>query len=277
MRRTGQISGPRSTGFIRRFTQFIGRFVTFGRSPSLTPAGSSGRPSRVDPAEMAVAPLVHDLKNQLILISGCADNLAEVVTGQADQEIADLRQCVDRAMRLTREILAAANEPSGVRRPVDLNQVVVSIAEMISAVAADRVLVRLRLSPMPVPVVAELRELERIVLNLALNACDAITGEGLLTIETAVVRPQEHRRFGRFSSRPTIRLTVTDTGHGMTPDVTARIFEPFFSTRETGTGVGLSSVAFTVRQLHGTMVAESHLGRGTSIIVTLPLAPASGP
>ena len=221
---------------------------------------------------MAVTQLVHDLKNRLILISGCADNLAEVVTGQADQEIADLRQCVHRAMLLTREILAAAAPPAGVRPSIDLNGVVVSIAEMISPVAADRVLLRLRLSAVPVPVAAELRALERIVLNLALNACDAIAGEGVLTIETAVVRPQDGGRSGRFSSRPAVRLTVTDTGPGMRPEVRARIFEPFFSTKETGTGVGLSSVAFTVRQLHGTVVAETEPGRGTSIIITLPLA-----
>ena len=268
MRRAGQTPGLRSSRSIRRFAQFVGRFLPpFGR-------GQSQLPSTVDLAEMAVAQLVHDLKNQLMLVSGCADNVAEVVTGQADQEIAEMRQSLDRAMLLAQEILAAAEPPSAFRRPVDLNQVVASIAEMMSPVAADRVLLQLRLSPEPVPVLAELRELERIVLNLALNACDAITGDGLLTIETAIVRPQEGGRFDRFSSRPAVRLTVTDTGRGMTPEIRARIFEPFFSTKETGAGVGLSSVAFTVRQLHGTVVAESKPGRGTSIIVTLPLAPA---
>ena len=272
MRRAGQIPGSRFARLIGRFAQFVGRVAPFGRRQSGTAACSSRGFPRVDLEEMAVAQLVHDLKNQLILLSGCADNLAEVVMGQADQEIAELRQCVDRAMQLTREILAVPEPPSGLRRPVDLNQIVASIAEMISPIAADRVLVRLRLSPVPVPVLAEPRELERIVLNLALNACDAITGEGELTLETAVVRPQDGGRFRWLSSRPVGRLTVIDSGRGMTPELRARIFEPFFSTKETGTGVGLSSVAFTVRQLHGTVVADSQPGRGASIIVTLPLA-----
>ena len=71
---------------------------------------------------------------------------------------------------------------------------------------------------------------------------------------------------------PYARLTVTDTGHGVTPDVRARMFEPFFTTKEAGTGLGLSSVAFTVRQLHGTVSVESEPNRGTSITVILPLS-----
>jgi signal transduction histidine kinase len=121
-------------------------------------------------------------------------------------------------------------------------------------------------------VVAELVELERILMNLALNARDAMAGEGVLTIETAVVDPSSNEASEVSLPPSRAHLIVSDTGHGMTPEIRARMFEPFFTTKDYGTGLGLSSVAFTVRQLGGTVLVESKPGRGTSVSVLLPLA-----
>jgi two-component system, cell cycle sensor histidine kinase and response regulator CckA len=107
--------------------------------------------------------------------------------------------------------------------------------------------------------------------NLVLNSFDAIDAEGVITIETEAVRSPSPSRVEGMQQTPYARLTVTDTGCGVSPEVQARMFEPFFTTKEAGTGLGLSSVAFSVRQLCGSVSVESESVRGTSITVILPL------
>jgi signal transduction histidine kinase len=142
---------------------------------------------------------------------------------------------------------------------------------MMSRVAGNKIQIKLHVAPVPVMVVAEFIELERIVLNLVLNSLDAIDGEGVITIETEAVQNPSPSRVEGMREAPYARLTVTDTGRGVSPEVRARMFEPFFTTKEAGTGLGLSSVAFTVRQLHGAVSVDSEPGRGTSITVIFPL------
>jgi signal transduction histidine kinase len=260
-------------GLLARVKQRIGRLLGFGDRRSRQVSADSIEPSaEINLRELPTAQLVHDLRNQLTLMLGCVDNVADVVvTGEAGQEIGELRQCVERALRLTGELLVTAGPRSVTRGPVDLNRVVASVVQMLSPMMADRIDLRLRLSPVTIPVVADALELERIILNLALNACEAVPGQGVVTIETAAA-------FGESSDpdegplrRSHARLTVSDTGGGMAPEVKARMFEPFFTTREKGTGLGLSSVARTVRQLGGTVLVDSEPGRGTFVSVILPL------
>lgn len=228
------------------------------------------------PAELrnpAIAQFVHDLRNQLTILLSHAENVEHVVvTGEADQELAELKRAAEKCLALTQSLLLAAQRRSPARLATDLNEIVRATVAMLAPLTADRISVRLQLSPAPVRITAEASELERILLNLALNAADAMADDGVLTIETAVVQ-------GRLSGEsegprrgPYGRLTVTDTGAGMTPEIKNRIFDPFFTTKEKGTGLGLSSVAHTVRQLQGTIFVESQRGRGTSVIVILPLA-----
>ena len=241
------------------------------RTPNGEPRRESD-PSKVDLGDLAVAQLVHDLRNQLTVIVSCADNLAGLVpTGSSNTELVHLRRSAARASVLTREILLAARPKFVARRPLDLNHVVAPAAELMSRVAGEGIQIKLQTSPVPVHVVAEFIELERIVVNLVLNAFDAIDGEGVITIETEAVRSPSASRVEGVQEAPYARLSVTDTGRGMSPEVRARMFEPFFTTKEAGTGLGLSSVAFTVRQLHGSVAVESEAGRGTSLTVILPL------
>jgi signal transduction histidine kinase len=139
----------------------------------------------------------------------------------------------------------------------------------LSRFLGERIQLRTRLSQEPVTVLSEPLELERILLNLALNARDAMADGGDLTIETDVA---DLLPLGQVTGEPVpyAQLSVTDTGCGMTPDVEARIFEPFFTTRATGTGLGLSSIAFTVRQLQGMVSVQSEPGQGTRVTVHLP-------
>lgn len=208
-----------------------------------------------------------------MILLGLADNIGHVVvTGEADHEIAELRLCAERCLALTQNLLLAARLQSVSRRPVDLNQIVQAVVDTISPLTADRVSVRVQLSNVPLQIMAERFELERILLNLALNACDAIVQEGVITINTALVQGRLSGENQGAKRGPYARLTVADTGSGMTPEIKARIFDPFFTTKEKGTGLGLSSVAHTVRQLQGTIFVESQPGRGTSVIVILPVA-----
>jgi signal transduction histidine kinase len=210
-----------------------------------------------------VAQLVHDLRNQLMVVLGCAENLVWLMpTGQARKEIADLFTCAERASLLARQLLLGARAESADRNVIDLNQVVARAAPLLSRALSERIILRLRLSEEAMPILADVMEIERVLLNLALNARDAMGSAGVLTIETEVVCDPE----------PHAWMTVTDTGCGLTPEVRGRMFEPFFTTKESGTGLGLSSVTMTVELLQGALAVESEIGRGTSISVILPLA-----
>ncbi len=226
-----------------------------------------------DLGDLSVAQLLHDLRNQLTVMMGCAENLAPLVpNGEAEQQLTELRQCAERASQLSRQLLIAAR-PRAARRRIDLNEAVAMVVRRLAPSVGDRVRVELHLSVGPVPVFAEVSELERILLNLSLNARDAMSGQGLLMIETAIAGDLSGSLGVGTGQRPYARLTITDTGTGLTPEAKLRMFEPFFTTKTTGTGLGLSSVAFTVRQLEGTIVVDTQPGHGTSISVILPLAP----
>jgi signal transduction histidine kinase len=213
---------------------------------------------------------VHDLRNQLMVIVASAQHLAARVH-EPERDIVDLLQCAERATVLVRETLLAARPRLAARRPVDLNRIVRGAEDMLARVMGPGIGVRFHLASDPTRVYAEVMELERIILNLALNARDAMGAEGVLTIATAIADASSLAVDGVMAGQY-VRLTVTDTGPGVTPEVKARMFEPFFTTKESGTGLGLSSVAYTARQLLGTVLVESEPTRGTSVSVLLPLS-----
>jgi two-component system, cell cycle sensor histidine kinase and response regulator CckA len=257
--------------FARPILSVAGRSKTEGVRDELSPA--------IDPSDLAIAQFAHDLRNLMTVMIGCAECMHQhVPEGKADREFRELLQAGERASMLTRELLLTARPRSIARSQIDLNQAVGSAFEMLARLAGDTIRVRLRVSAEPALIVADLADVERILLNLALNARDAMPDGGVLTIETSVIDNPSNDEYAVLG--PHVRLVVSDTGRGMTPDVRARIFEPFFTTKETGTGVGMSSVSFTVRQLEGTLSVESQPNGGTSVIVDIPCAPTwswSGP
>jgi two-component system, cell cycle sensor histidine kinase and response regulator CckA len=225
----------------------------------------------IDLGDRTVAHVVHDLRNQLAVMIACADNLAALVPrGEADRDMAELRRSAGRASALIRELLTAVRPAPTVRRAIDVNELVASASETLSRAIGRQMGLRLRLSPGSLLVRAGRAELERVLLNLVLNAHDAMEGRGIITVESAAVGEPSTGVTG--SSRgPHARLTVVDTGSGLTQDVRRHMFDPFFTTKSMGTGLGLSSVAFTVGQLQGTVRVESQPGGGTSVSVLLPL------
>ena len=243
-------------------------FARPGRSrpplPDL-PAASLSTPAKLDPGDFAVAQMVHDVHSQLSVMTGCADSLL-AGAGQADRLIAEIHRCGEQATQLTRAVLTA-NRPREVRRPLNLNEVITHASTMLSCVTGPWIRLQFRLAAEPVRVFARIYEIERILLNLVLNARDAIAADGTITIETAteLAAAPLGDQIG-----PGARLTITDTGAGMSGELQARIFEPFFTTKAGAAGLGLTSVAFTLQQLGGTVTVRSRPGGGTSLVIVLP-------
>jgi two-component system cell cycle sensor histidine kinase/response regulator CckA len=220
------------------------------------------------------AHFLHDLRNLLNVIHGCAESIREKLPpGETDPIVADLLRSLEHAMKLTRELLLLRSEMPVNRSRLDLNQTIVPIIETFARLVPDAIRLRLRLWAEPVTVMADAAEIERIVLNLALNARDAMPEGGILTVETALVHRWNSRSKGTPRARSTslAQLRIIDTGSGMTEDVRSLIFEPFFTTKDSGTGLGLNSVAFTVEQLGGTILVDSQPDEGTQVTIHLPL------
>lgn len=216
-----------------------------------------------DPCErgsraLEIAQLAHDLRNQLTMVVACADEISRTAGFHNEQEIAQLRRCADRAATLTRELFDAAKPRPSAPARVDLNEVVAQAIAGFSCFDRQGIRLQLRLWPRPVPVMAERIELDRILLNLALNAREAMPEGGDLTIITCVEAAAAF-------------VKISDTGPGISSRVQARMFEPFYTTKDRGTGLGLSSVASVVHRLEGTIDVLSDGGRGTEVTVRLPL------
>ncbi len=218
--------------------------------------------------------IAHDFNNLLTVIMGQAELLkyqapSEPVR-QAAREIGDTAQ---RAGQLTQQLLAVGRRLMMTRVECDLNGVVTGIDTLLRTTVGESITVSQALSSAPLAILADPVHLERVVLNLALNARDAMPSGGVLTIATGVhALPEDLARRHGLPAGDYVFLAVSDTGIGMAPDVSARVFEPFFTTKPHGTGVGLGLAAVDgiVRQSGGCIDVTSAVGRGTTFTVFLP-------
>ena len=218
--------------------------------------------------------IAHDFNNNLTAILGYIDMMAEDI-GEHSPMMADLeemRRSAERASALARRLLAFGRRQVFQPRTLDLNDVVSGLTPVVKRLLGERI--RLEVYPAPdlICVTADPRELEQVIMNLALNARDAMPDGGTLTIQTsnASESPEHHESLameGRYVS-----MHVRDTGGGMTADVKQHVFEPFFTTKPVGqgTGLGLSAVYGIVKQLNGVIRVESEIGRGSTFEVYLP-------
>jgi CheY-like chemotaxis protein/two-component sensor histidine kinase len=219
--------------------------------------------------------IAHDINNLLTAILGHAElALGESeLSAETRADIREISRAAQRAALLARQLVTLRRTVSANAVTLDLNAVVGSMGTMLRPLLGEAIELRVALGPRPVRVMADPAEIELVILNLALNARDAMPAGGLLTlaVEAAPAGRQDRVR------RPT--LTVSDTGLGMDESTRLRAFEPFYTTKGSGrgSGLGLSSVATVVERSGWTLSFESEPSRGTRFVITLPSAEPAEP
>ena len=218
--------------------------------------------------------IAHDFNNLITVITGYTE-LALMRSEQDTPEAHDLRQVVeaaDRAANLTHQLLAFSRKQVLQPSVLDLGEVVNGIAPMLRRIIGEHIELKIESTPPLARLRADRGQLEQMLLNLAVNARDAMPAGGTLTIATRNVASGA----GAMHAPKALMLIVGDTGIGMTDDVRDRIFEPFFTTKEPGkgTGLGLSTVYGIINQSGGTIVVDSTPGQGTTFTITMPAAEA---
>jgi PAS domain S-box-containing protein len=222
--------------------------------------------------------VAHDFNNMMMIIMGFSDFLLTTLP-QDDPRWADadeIRKAAERAMQLTRQLLGFGRQQLTARSVLSLNEVVTGMDRMLRPLLGEDIRLVTRLSAGLGGVEADYGQMEQVVMNLALNARDAMRSGGQLTIETLDVDLPEgyaYRQVGiDIPEGQYVMLVVADTGHGMTAEVKARLFEPFFTTKPTtqNTGLGLATVYGIVVQSGGYIWVESEPGNGTVFKICLP-------
>ncbi|RMF46305.1 MAG: PAS domain S-box protein [Deltaproteobacteria bacterium] len=220
--------------------------------------------------------VAHDFNNFLTAIMGYASILKMKLPPDAEmsQIVDQVLETTERASRLTYSLLAYSRKQTSKPRPIDFNQVVRGLEKMLRRVLPETIELESRLSDQTLLVMADLSQMEQVLMNLVTNARDAMPSGGRLLIETGQESVDENfvRLHGFGVPGPYAWLRVTDTGCGMPHEVAERIFDPFFTTKPVGrgTGLGLSVSYGIVRQHHGGFVVASEPNNGTSFTVYLP-------
>jgi nitrogen-specific signal transduction histidine kinase/CheY-like chemotaxis protein len=231
--------------------------------------------ARMEAVGQLASGVAHDFNNLLTIIKGYSSLLLEKGSASRNAHAAnEILEAADRAAALTRQLLAFGRKQTLQPRILDLNTVVRGLEKMLRRVVAENVELITTTSPDVGCVNADPVQMEQVLLNLVVNARDAMPNGGKLIISTAlrtfatdVGADENTLRAGSYVS-----LSVRDTGIGMDSRTRARVFEPFFTTKELGkgTGLGLSTVYGIVKQSHGHITVESEPGKGTTFTIFLP-------
>jgi PAS domain S-box-containing protein len=219
--------------------------------------------------------IAHDFNNLLTAINGYSEMALAMAADDATltEFLSEIKRAGERAASLTHQLLAYSRKQILAPAVFDLNETVADMERMLRRLIGEHIEMESILAPGLGMVRADPGQVQQIILNLVLNARDAMPGGGRLILETSNVIPDARPD---QSSLPHVMLSVRDTGSGMSADVKARIFEPFFTTKDVGkgTGLGLSSVYGIIRQSGGFVTVESEAGRGSEFRVHLPIAEA---
>jgi signal transduction histidine kinase/CheY-like chemotaxis protein len=220
--------------------------------------------------------VAHDFNNLLIGVLGYADFLEEGIReGKPSlEDLAEIRKAGERARDLTRQLLAVARRQVIRPQVIDVNALVRDSEKLLQRVMGEDVAIDVRLAEELRPVKADPGQLQQVILNLAVNARDAMPRGGRFRVETADVEVDGGRAPPEPGVQPGgwVTLTVSDTGHGMSPETQTHLFEPFFTTKPAGqgTGLGLATVYGIVKQSGGHIGFRSQAGTGTTFRVWLP-------
>ncbi len=220
--------------------------------------------------------IAHDFNNMLAVVLGGLElarrNLASDPTS-VRRHIDSATEGANRAAALTRRLLAFSREDSLKAETIDAAALVAGMSDLLDRTLGDAITIIVRDDAAGGCVRADRVQLENAVLNLAVNARDAMNGRGSLTVATGVMTLAAEQ-VGRCVAGDYVTITVGDDGCGMAPDIAERVFEPFFTTKEVGkgTGLGLSQIFALVQQLHGEVGIVSAPGEGTTVTLYLPRA-----
>lgn len=218
--------------------------------------------------------IAHDFNNIITVISGYGSLLQTQIPPEhaAQLGVREVLKAAQSATDLVKKLLAFSRKQSWQLTVIDLHELLVNAESWVRRLLGDGIVLQSRLHARAANVLADRGQLEQVLLNLALNARDAMNGQGELSVETAddtlvlAGDDSDHREV------PAVRLTVRDTGAGIDPAILPKIFDPFVTTKPVGqgTGLGLSTVYGFVRQCRGTVTAESEPGCGAAFIIRLP-------
>ena len=222
--------------------------------------------------------IAHDFNNLLTVILG----YGEVLKGGKQNDsssslmLAAIHEAADRAARLTQQLLAYSRKQTLQLRELDLNPLVAEMGSMLTRLLQENIQIQTHLCREAAMVLVDPGQMEQVLMNLCLNARDAITDSGQIVLETSHVDIRESRRDGDDDIPPGryVRLSVRDDGIGMDAETLARIFEPFYTTKPfgKGTGLGLATVHGIIRQSQGHIEVTSQPNRGTTFTIHLPAA-----
>ena len=225
--------------------------------------------------------VAHDFNNLLVAIIGNSELLLDgtEIEGRPREQLEQIHQAGRRAAALTRQLLLFSRKQEPQRVPADLGAIVANHVKLLRRIIGEDINLTVELAPGPLPVLADVNMIEQVAMNLVVNARDAMTRGGALTLTTRRTTLDEAAAAhaacppGTYAS-----LVVRDTGPGIPPEIRARIFEPFFTTKAAGkgTGLGLSTVLGIVQQHHGGIAIDSAPGQGATFTTHFPLV-APGP
>jgi CheY-like chemotaxis protein len=222
--------------------------------------------------------IAHDFNNLLTVILSYSSALAEGLEGESKQQRAaeQIHQAAERGAALTRQMLAFSRQQVFQLRVLNLNDIIRNLLKMLQRIIGEHIEIHTDLADDLSSVKADAGQLEQVLMNLSVNARDAMPKGGKLTLETRnVVLDEEFvREHVGSSPGPQVLLTVSDTGTGIDVAIVSRIFEPFFTTKGPGqgTGLGLAMVYGVVKQSGGSIWVNSEVGVGTTFKIYLPRA-----
>jgi signal transduction histidine kinase/ligand-binding sensor domain-containing protein len=220
--------------------------------------------------------VAHDFNNLLTVILGQSSLLTgpDVSPETRDEAVRDIKAAAQRATNLTRQLLVFSRRQGMKSVPVDLNQVVTGVGKLLGRVLGEQIAQETALAPGPLGVLADPGMLEQVLMNLAVNARDAMPRGGRLRVATArvTVTPEQAGRTTGARPGEYVRLSVSDTGSGIPEQILPQIFDPFFTTKEPGkgTGLGLAITLGIVQQHQGWIEVETRIDAGSTFHVFLP-------
>lgn len=220
--------------------------------------------------------VAHDFNNLLIVISGYSNTILEELDKKNPhyKSIFQISKAAERATSLTRQLLAFSRKQILQPKLIDLNNLIRDMEKMLNRLIGENIKLKSFLEPDLERIVADPGHIEMVIMNLVINARDAMPGGGELTIstESIMLNNSEKKKYQSAKKGKYVKLKITDTGIGMSDKVKARIFEPFFTTKEKGkgTGLGLSTVYGIIEQSRFHIMVESKKNKGTSFNILIP-------